>query len=80
MYDIRVRLGEELRIDAADRNWPEDGPVTLRVTGVRLVGNRPQGDGWVWLEGMKFTSDDPDGLRTQILVRAAFLAGEGPRR
>ncbi|WP_268926284.1 hypothetical protein [Micromonospora rubida] len=41
MFDIRIQLGAVLKIDATDRLLPSDGPVTLCVTGVRLVVNRP---------------------------------------
>lgn len=73
MFDIRVQLGEVLRIDAADRFRPADGPVALWVTGVRLVLNRPEREEWVWLEGVKIMQDGRFGAQTQILVRASLL-------
>lgn len=73
MFDIRVRLGEVLRINAADRFRPADGPVVLWVTGVRLVLNRPEREEWVWLEGVKIMQDGRSGDQTQILVRASLL-------
>ncbi|MCN0178496.1 hypothetical protein [Salinispora arenicola] len=55
VFDLRVRLGAMLRIEAADRYRPADGPVMLRVTGVRLVLNRPERDQRIWVEGTKVT-------------------------
>ncbi|WP_162854380.1 hypothetical protein [Verrucosispora sp. SN26_14.1] len=68
MFDLRVRLGAVLRIEAADRYRPADGPVTLRVTGVRLVLNRPEREQWIWVEGAKVTPRHQRGERTQVLV------------
>jgi hypothetical protein len=73
VFDIRVRLGEVLRIKAADRFRPADGPVVLWVTAVRLVLNRPEREEWVWLEGVKIMQDGRSGDQTQILVRASLL-------
>ncbi|GIG90930.1 hypothetical protein Pen02_58660 [Plantactinospora endophytica] len=74
VFDVRVRLGETVRIEAADRFRPTDGPVVLWVTGVRLVANRPEQYEWVWLEGVKIMHDGRSGDQAQILVRACLLA------
>ncbi|MDW5330809.1 hypothetical protein [Plantactinospora sp. KLBMP9567] len=74
MFDLRVRLGEVIRLSAADRLRPTEGPVVLWVTGVRLVANRPEQDEWVWLEGVKIGYDGRSGDQAQILVRASRLA------
>ncbi|WP_307803952.1 hypothetical protein [Micromonospora echinofusca] len=73
VFDIRVRLGAVMHIRPADRVNPADGPVTLRVTGVRLVANQRQDYGRVWLEGFRLTEDGGPGRQTQILVRADLL-------
>ncbi|GGM10294.1 hypothetical protein [Micromonospora yangpuensis] len=73
MFDVRVQLGAVLRIAADDRFRPADGPVTVWVTGVRLVSNRPECDEWVWVEGFKLDATGRRGPQTQILVRAALL-------
>ena len=78
VFDIRVRLGQVLRINAADRSCPTDGPVSLWVTGVRLVANRPEQDEWIWLEGVKITHDGQSGDQAQILVRASLLPVDPP--
>ncbi|MFI6758812.1 hypothetical protein ACIBF5_06655 [Micromonospora sp. NPDC050417] len=78
MFDIRVQLGEVLRIKAADRFRPTDGPVALWVTGVRMALNRPERGEWVWLEGVKMMHDGRSGDQTQILVRASLLPAERP--
>lgn len=62
MFDVRVRLGAVLEIDAADRLLPSDGPVTLWVTGVRLVAHHPPHDEWIWVEGMRL---GPSGCRVR---------------
>ncbi|MGW4464086.1 hypothetical protein [Micromonospora sp. NPDC004704] len=76
MFDIRVQLGAVLRIEAEDRFRPSDGPVALRVTGVRLVANRPERAEWIWLEGVRILPDGHSGNQTQILVRASLLPVE----
>ncbi|WCN82142.1 hypothetical protein [Micromonospora sp. LH3U1] len=78
MFDVRVRLGAVLEIDAADRLLPADGPVRLWVTGVRLVANRPPRDEWIWVEGIRLGPSSHRGAQTQILVRANKLPPEGP--
>jgi hypothetical protein len=78
MFDVRVQLGQVLRISAADRFRPTSGPVSLWVTGVRLVANRPEQHEWVWLEGVKVGHDGRSGDQTQILVRASFLSVDRP--
>ncbi|MDI5936717.1 MULTISPECIES: hypothetical protein [Micromonospora] len=78
MFDIRVRLGAVLDIDADDRLLPSDGPVRLWVTGVRLVVNRPPHDEWIWVEGVKLSRSGRRGAQTQILVRASKLPPSGP--
>ena len=80
MFDVRVRLGAVLRIDAADRYQPSDGPVTLWVTGVRLVVNRPECEQWIWVEGIKLSPGGCRGPQAQILVRASLLPPAGPVR
>jgi hypothetical protein len=80
VFDIRVRLGEVIRLTVRDRFRPSDGPVAVWVTGVRLVTNRPERDQWVWLEGVKMLPDGRSGDQTQILVRVSRLAGDGPAR
>ena len=74
MFDVRVQLGEVIRIDAADRFRSTDGPMTLWVTGVRLVTNRPEQHEWVWLEGVKIAQDGRSTDQAQILVRASLLS------
>ncbi|MGW0435341.1 hypothetical protein ACWDV4_22725 [Micromonospora sp. NPDC003197] len=74
MFDIRVRLGEVYRLSATDRYHPEDGPTALRVTGVRLVTNRPESHSWVWLEGFKVLPGGKLGAQVQVLVRASALS------
>lgn len=76
MFDIRVQLGQVVRLTAAERFRTTDGPVTLWVTGVRLVLNRPERDEWVWLEGVKIMQDGQSGDAAQILVRASLLSPE----
>ncbi|GIG90924.1 hypothetical protein [Plantactinospora endophytica] len=78
MFDVRVRLGEVIRIPAASRFRPTDGPVALWVTGVRLVANRPEQHEWVWLEGVKILHDGRSGDQAQILVPARLLAPTTP--
>lgn len=73
MFDIRVRLGEAIRLDTTDRLRPTDGPVTLWLTGVRLVTNRPESDEWIWLEGVKLAQDGSSGDHALILARASLL-------
>ncbi|MGK5674687.1 hypothetical protein ACSNOB_17835 [Micromonospora sp. URMC 106] len=80
MFDVRVRLGAVLRIEAADRYRPSDGPVTLWVTGVRLVANRPTHEPWIWVEGMRLSPSGQRGPQAQILVRASLLPPQGPAR
>lgn len=78
MFDVRVRLGAVLDIDATDRLLPSDGPVRLWVTGVRLVANRPPQDEWIWVEGIRLFPSGRRGPQTQILVRASKLPPECP--
>lgn len=73
VHDIRVRLGEPFRLAAADRVRPSGGPVTLWLTGVRLVTHRPESDEWVYLEGVKVMPDGSLGDHTLVLVRASLL-------
>ncbi|MDG4828205.1 hypothetical protein O7627_02660 [Solwaraspora sp. WMMD1047] len=80
VFDVRVQLGSVVRIDANERVRPTDGPVTLWVTGVRLVANRPESNEWVWLEGVKILQDGRSGDQAQILVRACLLAADQARR
>ncbi|MFG2064788.1 hypothetical protein ACGFIK_25610 [Micromonospora sp. NPDC048871] len=80
MFDLRVRLGAVLRIEAADRYRPADGPVMLRVTGVRLVLNRPEREQWIWVEGTKVTPPHQRGERTQVLVPTRLFAPKGETR
>jgi hypothetical protein len=80
VFDVRVRLGAVVRIDATERVRPTDGPVSLWVTGVRLVANRPESNEWVWLEGVKIMHDGQSGDHAQILVRASLLTADGVRR
>ncbi|WP_172967866.1 hypothetical protein [Micromonospora sp. WMMA2032] len=80
MFDLRVRLGTVLRVEAADRYRPADGPVMLRVTGVRLVLNRPEREEWIWVEGTKVAPRNQRGERTQILVPIRLFAPLGPSR
>ncbi|WP_320068090.1 hypothetical protein [Micromonospora sp. RTGN7] len=77
MFDVRIQLGAVLKIDATDRLLPSDGPVTLWVTGVRLVVNRPPHDEWIWVEGVRLGPSGRRGPQTQILVRASMLLPEG---
>ncbi|TDB73339.1 hypothetical protein [Micromonospora sp. KC721] len=74
MFDVRVRLGAVLEIDAADRLLPSDGPVTLWVTGVRLVAHRPPDDEWIWVEGIRLGPSGRRGPQARILVRASKLS------
>lgn len=76
MFDVRVRLGEPFRLEAADRVRPTDGPVTLWLTGVRLVTNRPESNEWVYLEGVKIMHDGTSGEHALVLVRASRLRPE----
>ncbi|MEV5211649.1 hypothetical protein AB0K35_29655 [Micromonospora sp. NPDC053740] len=80
MFDVRVRLGSVLQIGAADRYRPSDGPVTLWVTGIRLVVNRPAHEPWIWVEGMRLSPSGARGPQAQILVRASLLRPEGSTR
>ncbi|GAB3155859.1 hypothetical protein GCM10027290_52690 [Micromonospora sonneratiae] len=73
MFDIRVRLGTVYHLSAAERFDPSARPTALRVTGVRLVTNRPESDGWLWLEGFKTLPDGTLGAQVQVLVRASTL-------
>ncbi|MBQ1020657.1 hypothetical protein KBX71_22655 [Micromonospora sp. D93] len=77
MFDVRVRLGAVLDIDAVDRLLPSDGPVRLWVTGVRLLANRPPRDEWIWVEGIRLSPSGRRGPQAQILVRASKLPPEG---
>lgn len=77
MFDVQVRLGAVLNIDAVGRLLPSDGPVRLWVTGVRLVANRPPRDEWIWVEGIRLSASGRRGPQTQILVRASKLPPEG---
>jgi len=74
VFDVRVQLGQVIRLTAADRFRPTSGPVALWVTGVRMVLNRPERNEWVWLEGVKIMHDGQSGDTAQILVRASFLS------
>jgi hypothetical protein len=80
VFDIRLRLGEVIRLTARDWFRPSEGPMAVWVTGVRLVTNRPERDQWVWLEGVKMLPDGRSGDQTQILVRVSRLAADGPPR
>ncbi|SCG63424.1 hypothetical protein GA0070614_3644 [Micromonospora coxensis] len=80
MFDVRVRLGAVLKIEAADRLLPSDGPVTLLVTGVRLVAHRPPHDEWIWVEGIRVGRSGRRGPQTRILVRASKLPADGAVR
>jgi hypothetical protein len=73
VFDIRVQLGKAIRLEAGDRLRPTDGPVTLWLTGVRLVTNRPESEEWIWLEGVKLTHDGSSGDHALILARASLL-------
>ncbi|MGW5579355.1 hypothetical protein [Micromonospora chokoriensis] len=73
MFDIRVRLGAVLYIDAVDRLLPSDGPVRLWVTGVRLVASRPPHDEWIWVEGVRLFPSGRRGPQAQILVHVSKL-------
>jgi hypothetical protein len=73
VFDIRVRLGQAIRLEAEDRLRPTDGPVTLWLTGVRMVTNRPEREGWIWLEGVKLMPDGSSGDHALILARASKL-------
>ncbi|MDG4807355.1 hypothetical protein O7634_11400 [Micromonospora sp. WMMD1120] len=74
MFDVRVRLGAVLDIDAADRLLPSDGPVRLWVTGVRLVANRAPEDEWIWIEGVRLSPSGRRGSQARFLIRASKLA------
>ncbi|MGX4652638.1 hypothetical protein ACWCHM_02985 [Micromonospora sp. SCSIO 07396] len=76
MFDVRVRLGAVLEISAAERLMPSDGPVTLWVTGVRLVAHRPPHDEWIWVEGLRLGRTGRRGQQAQILIRASKLLPE----
>lgn len=76
MFDVRVCLGAPFRLAAADRARPADGPVTLWLTGVRLVTSRPESDEWVYLEGVKILPDGSRGDHTLVLVRASLLRAD----
>ncbi|MET9301910.1 hypothetical protein [Micromonospora aurantiaca] len=78
MFDLRVRLGTVLRVEAADRYRPADGPILLRVTGVRLVLNRPEREEWIWVEGTKVAPRNQRGERTQILVPIRLFSPHSP--
>ncbi|MGC4764578.1 hypothetical protein ACLQ20_17140 [Micromonospora sp. DT46] len=80
MFDVRVRLGAVLEIDAADRLLPSDGPISLWVTGVRLVAHRPSDDEWIWVEGIRLGPSGRHGRQAQILVRASKLPPDGAVR
>ncbi|MGI5215420.1 hypothetical protein [Plantactinospora sp. CA-290183] len=80
MFELRVRLGEVIRLSAADRFRETDGPVALWVTGVRLVANRPEQHEWVWLEGVKIGYDGRSGDQAQILVRVSRLSADRSTR
>ncbi|GHJ17978.1 MULTISPECIES: hypothetical protein [unclassified Micromonospora] len=77
MFDLRIRLGAVLRVEAADRYRPSDGPVMLRVTGVRLVLNRPEREQWIWVEGIKAAPRSQRGKHTQVLVPVRLFAPPG---
>ncbi|WP_424090306.1 hypothetical protein [Micromonospora citrea] len=68
-----------LKIDAADRLLPSDGPVTLWVTGVRLVAHQPA-DEWIWVEGIRLGPSGRRGPQTRILVRASKLPADEATR
>ncbi|WFE30076.1 hypothetical protein O7623_13200 [Solwaraspora sp. WMMD791] len=76
-FDLRVRLGDVVRLTAQDRFRPTDGPVSIWVTGVRLVTNRPEGHEWIWLEGVKMMHDGRSGDHALVLVRASMFAADG---
>ncbi|QDY11882.1 hypothetical protein FJK98_26045 [Micromonospora sp. HM134] len=80
MFDVRVRLGAVLEISAAERLMPSDGPVTLWVTGVRLVAHRPPHDEWIWVEGIRLGRTGRRGQQAQILIRASKLLPEDAPR
>ncbi|MFV2013366.1 MULTISPECIES: hypothetical protein [unclassified Micromonospora] len=77
-FDIRVKLGDTIRLQPRDRYRPADGPVVMRLTGVRLITNRPESDEWIWLEGVKLNRDGTWGDHALVMARAALLA-PGPR-
>ena len=72
-----VTLG---RVDGAGQsstfNRPADGSVVMRLTGVRLITNRPESDGWIWLEGVKLNRDCSWGAHALVMARASLLAPE----
>ncbi|MGC4886369.1 hypothetical protein [Micromonospora sp. DT227] len=78
MFDLRIRLGHVLRVEAADRYRPSDGPMMLRMTGVRLVLNRPEREQWIWVEGIKVAPRNRRGEHTQILVPVRLFTPHGP--
>jgi hypothetical protein len=75
MFEVRVQLGQVVRLTAADRQRPTDGPVALSVTGVRLVTNRPEQVEWVWVEGVKIMHDGGSGPKGSRPVRPAHSPG-----
>ncbi|MER5702400.1 hypothetical protein ABT023_10685 [Micromonospora sp. NPDC002296] len=80
MFDVRIQLGAVLKIDAADRVLPSAGPVTMWVTGVRLVLNRPPHNEWLWVEGFRLGPSGRQGPQSQILVRgSSFLPDRAAR-
>ncbi|MDG4764787.1 hypothetical protein O7632_11820 [Solwaraspora sp. WMMD406] len=48
----------------------------MRLTGVRLITNRPDSDEWIWLEGLKLNLDGTWGDHALVMARASLLAAD----
>lgn len=81
MVEVCVTLGSIVEIQAADRYNPDEGPVWIRVSGVRAATHAPLGDEWVWVEGVRVTDLAPAVAPMSALVRARLFApSAGPKR
>lgn len=71
--------GDVVRLAATDHRYA-DGPLRLRIVGVRWDVSEWYDGQWVWLEGVEIGPDDQDGSFRQALVRVAALRPEEERQ
>lgn len=76
VIEVRVLLGGVIEVEASDRYNPDDGPLRIRVFGVRIVTNSPMRNDWVWLEGTGLDEQVDTGARISALVKASIFSPE----
>lgn len=80
MVEVCLTLGSIMKIEAADRYNPDDGPLRIMVSGVRAAANEPLRDEWVWVEGVRVSNRAHAAAPMSALVRASLFAPTGPAR